>query len=85
MGQLVLYLVIILKFYRARFGLYSVDFNDPARPRTPKLSVEEVRKIVVARKLPERTYGSKGSIIGINMWMVVLGTVTYLLVPSGLH
>lgn len=39
--------------FRAKFGLYHVDFEDPLRTRTPKSSVEVVRKIIAERKLIE--------------------------------
>ena len=34
--------------YTERFGLYWVDFDDPARPRTPKDSVSVVSKVFSA-------------------------------------
>ncbi|KAJ1520157.1 hypothetical protein ONE63_004373 [Megalurothrips usitatus] len=38
--------------YTVRFGLYNVDFTDPARPRTPKDSVSLFRKLLSTRRLP---------------------------------
>ncbi|KAJ8963365.1 hypothetical protein NQ318_018838 [Aromia moschata] len=37
--------------YSEKFGLYSVDFTDPDRPRTPKASVEYFKKIISTRCL----------------------------------
>ena len=36
---------IILKC-REKFGLHSVDFNDPERPRTPKASSKYLKEII---------------------------------------
>ena len=38
-------LEIISKF-REKFGLHSVDFNDPERPRTPKASSKYLKEII---------------------------------------
>ncbi|KAF5273023.1 hypothetical protein FQR65_LT04765 [Abscondita terminalis] len=35
--------------YKLKFGLYSVDFNDPARKRTPKSSVEFYKNVIKHR------------------------------------
>jgi beta-glucosidase/6-phospho-beta-glucosidase/beta-galactosidase len=37
---------------RQKYGLYSVDFNDPARPRTQKLSGRTYAKIVADNGFP---------------------------------
>ncbi|XP_972386.3 myrosinase 1-like [Tribolium castaneum] len=37
--------------YQIKFGLYSVDFNDPDRPRTAKKSVAYLRKVVETRSI----------------------------------
>ncbi|CAG9762818.1 unnamed protein product [Ceutorhynchus assimilis] len=37
--------------YTAQFGLYHVNFNDPARPRTAKQSAKYYRKIIKTREL----------------------------------
>ncbi|KAJ8924098.1 hypothetical protein NQ315_006880 [Exocentrus adspersus] len=38
--------------YGYHFGLYSVDFTDPERPRKPKKSVEFYRKLATTRVIP---------------------------------
>lgn len=38
-------------FYRERFGLVHVDFNDPNRKRTPKTSAKFYREVTKHRKL----------------------------------
>ena len=38
-----------------KYGLYSVDFNDPARPRTQKLSGRTYAKIVADNGFPSPT------------------------------
>lgn len=40
--------------YTEKFGLYAVDFDDPARPRTPKESAKVLAEIMRTRKIPER-------------------------------
>ncbi|KAK9687259.1 Glycosyl hydrolase family 1 [Popillia japonica] len=37
--------------YTQKFGLYSVDFDDPARPRTPKMSAFVFKNIIRERKI----------------------------------
>ncbi|XP_067660669.1 lactase-like protein isoform X2 [Haliotis asinina] len=37
--------------YKERFGIYSIDFSDPARPRTPKDSVAFYRQVVQSGKV----------------------------------
>ncbi|XP_075972009.1 myrosinase 1-like [Anticarsia gemmatalis] len=37
--------------YVTKFGLYQVDFEDPNRPRTPKLSAKNYRNIVRTRRI----------------------------------
>nr|BAM18283.1 glycoside hydrolases [Papilio xuthus] len=39
--------------FSERFGLYYVDITDPARPRTPKLSVEYFKQLIANRELPQ--------------------------------
>lgn len=39
--------------YRFRFGIHHVNFNDPNRPRTPKLSAEVYRTIVQDNGFPD--------------------------------
>ncbi|XP_063375634.1 myrosinase 1-like isoform X3 [Cydia amplana] len=39
--------------FSERFGFYYVDITDPARPRTPKLSVEYYRQLTATRELPQ--------------------------------
>lgn len=41
-------------FFRMRFGLYYVDFEDPARKRTIKKSGEYYRELISKHRLPER-------------------------------
>nr|XP_022913989.1 cytosolic beta-glucosidase-like [Onthophagus taurus] len=47
--------------YTNRFGLYHVDFNDPERKRTPKLSAEVYKQVLADRKLPNTTISTKGA------------------------
>lgn len=39
--------------YANRFGLFHVDFNDPEKPRTAKMSAEFYKRLVSTRKLPK--------------------------------
>ncbi|XP_063932750.1 myrosinase 1-like [Zophobas morio] len=39
--------------YTVKFGLYSVDFDDPERPRTPKQSAAYYTKVITTRCLVE--------------------------------
>ena len=39
--------------YRFRFGIHHVDFDDPQRPRTPKLSAEVYKEIVANNGFPQ--------------------------------
>ena len=34
------------KGYTEKFGLHSVDFDDPSRPRTPKRSVAWFKRVI---------------------------------------
>ncbi|KAK9687258.1 Glycosyl hydrolase family 1 [Popillia japonica] len=45
--------------YTQKFGLYSVDFDDPARPRTPKMSAFVFKNIIQERKI-NWTYTPEG-------------------------
>ncbi|XP_006820740.1 cytosolic beta-glucosidase-like [Saccoglossus kowalevskii] len=47
--------------YLSRFGLHYVDFNDPARPRTPKASAEIFADIVRNNGFPNPQILSKSS------------------------
>ena len=38
--------------YTERFGLYSVDFRDPERPRQPKLSADYYAQIIQDNGFP---------------------------------
>jgi len=40
-------------FRSARFGLYQVNFTDPARTRTPKASVAFFQQVAKTRRIPE--------------------------------
>ena len=39
--------------YRGRFGLYGVDFSDPARPRTRRTSAELFASVAKSNRLPD--------------------------------
>ncbi|XP_037029322.1 myrosinase 1-like [Bradysia coprophila] len=39
--------------YSERFGIHYVDFDDPARPRTPKASVAFLRNVIQTRIVPD--------------------------------
>ncbi|XP_052128312.1 myrosinase 1 [Frankliniella occidentalis] len=39
--------------YEHKFGLYQVDFTDPQRPRTPKMSAAFYKKLIETRKVPK--------------------------------
>ncbi len=39
--------VYLYRFFREKFGLHYVDFNDPERPRTPKASAAFYNKLAV--------------------------------------
>ncbi|XP_029347742.1 lactase-phlorizin hydrolase-like [Acyrthosiphon pisum] len=39
-------------YFKKLFGIYSVDFNDPERPRTKKPSFEFFRKVFTTRTFP---------------------------------
>nr|BAB91145.1 beta-glucosidase [Neotermes koshunensis] len=43
-----------LRGYSEKFGIYAVDFEDPARPRIPKESAKVLAEIMNTRKIPER-------------------------------
>lgn len=38
--------------YSQKFGLHKVDFSDPKRPRTPKLSADWFRKLISGNRIP---------------------------------
>jgi hypothetical protein len=40
--------------FSEKFGLYHVNFNDPARPRTPKESAKVLTEIMRTKQIPER-------------------------------
>lgn len=40
-------------FFSERFGLYYVNFSDPARPRKRKASVGYFKNILKTKKLPK--------------------------------
>ncbi|XP_069681389.1 myrosinase 1-like isoform X2 [Periplaneta americana] len=40
--------------YQSRFGLYYVNFTDPARPRIPKASSYMMKEITSTRKVPQK-------------------------------
>ena len=42
-----------LHTFREKFGLHSVDFNDPSRPRTPKESAKYMGKLAAANAFIE--------------------------------
>ena len=37
--------ILLSTFFSEKFGLHSVDFEDPMRPRTPKASSAFIAKI----------------------------------------
>ena len=39
-------------FFREKFGLFHVDFNDPDRKRTAKKSAEVYSQIIKSNKIP---------------------------------
>jgi beta-glucosidase/6-phospho-beta-glucosidase/beta-galactosidase len=39
-------------FFREKFGLFHVDFNDPDRKRTAKKSAEVYSQITKSNKIP---------------------------------
>lgn len=39
-------------FFREKFGLFHVDFNDPDRIRTAKKSAEFFSQIIKSNKIP---------------------------------
>lgn len=41
-----------MRGYTERFGLHYVDFNNPARPRTPKASARFMRDLITANGFP---------------------------------
>jgi beta-glucosidase/6-phospho-beta-glucosidase/beta-galactosidase len=41
-----------MMFFREKFGLFHVDFNDPDRKRTAKMSAEVYSQIVKSNKIP---------------------------------
>jgi beta-glucosidase/6-phospho-beta-glucosidase/beta-galactosidase len=43
-----------ISFFSEKFGLFAVDFDDPARPRTPKESAKVLAEIIRTRQIPER-------------------------------
>ena len=45
--------------YRVRFGIHHVDFDDPSRPRTPKLSAEVFKDIVKNNGFPPEKENTK--------------------------
>ena len=47
------YIKLCLYFFRDRFGLYHVDFENPKRTRTPKDSVHFYKDVVSTKQLPE--------------------------------
>ncbi|KAI7815254.1 glycoside hydrolase [Rhyzopertha dominica] len=62
--------------YESKFGLYQVDFSDPNRTRTPKLSVQEIQEIIANRQLPEVTYNETHSAGAVRVSSVLLLLVT---------
>lgn len=46
-------------FFSERFGLYYVNFSDPARPRKRKASVGYFKNILKTKKLPKNLKSSK--------------------------
>ena len=40
--------------FREKFGLHSVDFDDPSRPRTPKASSQFLKEIVTNNGFVEK-------------------------------
>jgi beta-glucosidase/6-phospho-beta-glucosidase/beta-galactosidase len=48
-------------FFREKFGLIHVDFNDPERKRTPKKSAEVFSHIIKSKKIPVEWLKAEGS------------------------
>ena len=48
-------------FFREKFGLFHVDFNDPDRKRTPKKSAEVFSRIIKSNKIPVELLKVEGS------------------------
>jgi beta-glucosidase/6-phospho-beta-glucosidase/beta-galactosidase len=46
--------------YREKFGLYYVNYSDPARPRIAKDSSHAMAEIIRTRHIPERKYVQEG-------------------------
>jgi beta-glucosidase/6-phospho-beta-glucosidase/beta-galactosidase len=49
-----------LKGYTEKFGLYYVNYSDPARPRIPKHSSRVMAEIIRTRHIPEGKYAQEG-------------------------
>ena len=47
----VFFLILKLYILREKFGLHSVDFDDPSRPRTPKASSQFLRSSLWMKSL----------------------------------
>lgn len=55
MRSLIIMLIVMNLFFRERFGLVYIDFNDPNRTRRPKLSCNWLKEVIRSRKLISST------------------------------
>nr|XP_022913994.1 myrosinase 1-like [Onthophagus taurus] len=68
--------------YAKYFGLYDVDFNDPNRPRTRRLSGDVYADVIKNNKLPEESLvvPDSSSFLTYNKTLIVLLTLLYVFI-----